>query len=122
MTDKELKKIEAELKKRGYRKYTTCLTSTESWAWFKSFDKEKNDDGCVVNGYQVAFRVWDFTRYLDRNAPSYGFDFWTSALGTDSRMDFTSNWEPICDIDTFERMAEEFHNLVRKFVGANKHD
>lgn len=122
MTDKELETIEAELEKRGYKKYTTCLTSTESWAWFKSFDKEKDEDGYVVNGYQVAFRVWDFTRYLDRGAPPYGLDFWTSALGTDSRMDFTSNWEPICDLDTFERMAEEFHKLVIKFVGANKHD
>ena len=118
MTTDELKKIEAELEKRGYRKYTTCLTSTESWAWFKSFDKEKDEDGYVINGYQVAFRVWYFSRYMyrDKNIQPYGLDFWTSALGTDSRMDFTSNWEPICDIDTFERMAEEFHTLTRKWV------
>ena len=122
MSAEQLKKIEAELKRRGYKKYTKSLTSMESWAWVKNFDNEKNDDGYVVNGYQVAFRVWDFSRYLDRGASPYGFDFWTSALGTDSRMDFTSNWEPICDIDTFERMAAEFHKLVRKFVGANKHD
>lgn len=122
MTEKELEKIEAELHRRGYKKYTTCLTSTESYAWFKSFGKEKDEDGEVTNGYQVAFRVWDFRQYIYRNASPYGFEFWTSALGTDSRMDFTSNWEPICDIDTFERMAEEFHKLVRKFVGANKHN
>ena len=30
MTDKELKKIEAELERRGYLKYTTALTSSES--------------------------------------------------------------------------------------------
>ena len=119
MTEKELKKFEVELQRRGYKKYTTCLTSTESWAWFKSFGKEKDDDGYVVNGYQVAFRVWDFTRYLDRGAPPYSLDFWTSAQGTDSRMDFTSNWEPICDIDTFERMAEEFHQLTRKYLQDN---
>lgn len=120
MTDKELKKIEAELERRGYRKYTTALTSSESWAWFKSFGKEKDDDGYVVNGYQVAFRVWDFSRYLDRGAPPYSLDFWTSAFGTDSRMDFTSNWEPICNIDTFERMAVEFHTLVRKYIKNEK--
>lgn len=119
MTEKELKTIEAELEKRGYRKYTTCLTSTESWAWVKSFDKEKDEYGEVTNGYQIAFRVWDFTRCLDRWAPPYGFDFWTSAQGTDSRMDFTSNWEPICDIATFERMAEEFHQLTRKYLQDN---
>lgn len=116
MTEKELKKIEAELRRRGYRKYTTCLTSTESWAWFKTFCKERDEDGDVVNGWQVAFRVWDFTRYVDRYVPPYGLDFWTSALGTDSRMDFTSNWEPVCDIDTFERMAADFNRLVRKYV------
>ena len=119
MTDKELKKIEAELERRGYNKHQKCLTSAESWAWVKNFDKEKDDDGYVVNGYQVAFRVWDFTRYLDRGAPPYSLDFWTSAQGTDSRMDFTSNWEPICDIDTFERMAEEFHQLTRKYLQDN---
>lgn len=122
MTEKELKKIEAELERRGYRKYTTALTSSESWAWFKSFDKEKDDDGYVVNGYQVAFRVWDFSRYMyrDKNIQPYGFDFWTSALGTDCRMDFTSNWEPICDIDTFERMAAEFDTMVRKYISTTK--
>lgn len=116
MTEKELKKIEAELERRGYKKYTTCQTSTESWAWFKTIATEKDKDGDITDGYQMAFRVWNFRQYKDRNAPDYGFDFWTSALGTDRRMDFTSNWEPITDIDTFERMAAEFNQLVRKYA------
>lgn len=122
MTTEELQSIEGELEKRGYRKWTTALTSTESYAWFKSFDKEKDDDGFVVNGYQIAFRVWDWRRYMyrDRNLQPYGFDFWTSALGTDSRMDFAANWEPVCDIDTFERMAAEFNQMVRKFIKPEK--
>lgn len=122
MTDKELKKIEAELERRGYKKYTTALTSTESWAWFKTFTKKRNEDGDVIDGYQVAFRVRDWRVYKDRNAPDFGFDFWTSPLGCNGRMDFTSNWEPICDIDTFERMAEEFHKLVRKYTLSLKTD
>lgn len=123
MTTKELKTIEAELQKRGYKKYTTCLTSTESYAWFKSFDKEKDDDDYVISGYQVAFRVWDYSRYKHAHIPAdykYGFDFWTSPLGSAFRTDFTSNWEPICDIDTFERMAAEFNAMVRKFVNPEK--
>lgn len=36
MTEKELQTIENELQKRGYKKYTTCLTSTESYAWFNT--------------------------------------------------------------------------------------
>lgn len=67
MTEKELKKIEAELERCGYKKYTTCLTSTESYAWVKSFGKEKDEDGHVVNCYQIAFRVWDFSRYMYRD-------------------------------------------------------
>lgn len=122
MTEKELKKIEAELERCGYKKYTTCLTSTESYAWVKSFGKEKDEDGHVVNCYQIASRVWDFSRYMyrDKNMQPYGLDFWTSALGTDSRMDFTSNWEPVCDLDTFERMAEEFNALVRRYIKTEK--
>lgn len=117
MTEKELEAIESELQKRGYRKWTTALTSTETYAWFKTFDKEKDEDGYTISGYQIAFRVWDWRpyQYRDKNTPSYGFDFWTSPLGTDSRMDFTSNWEPICYIDTFERMAAEFNAMVRKY-------
>lgn len=42
------------------------------------------------------------------------------AAGSDFRVDFTSNWEPICDIDTFERMAAEFNQMVRKFINPEK--
>lgn len=122
MTEKELKSIESELQKRGYRKRTTALTSTEAYAWFKTFDKEEDDAGHIINGYQIAFRVWDFRKYVDRNAPPYGFDLWTSPLGSGFRTDFTSNWEPICDIDTFECMAAEFNQMVRKYVNPEKEE
>ena len=123
MTEKELKKIEAELQKRGYKKWTTALTSSEDWAWFKTFGKKQDEDGEVTYGYQIAFRVWDGSKYpgCPKEHP-YGFDFWTSALGADSRMNFESNWEPICDIATFERMAEDFHQLTRKYLQDNGND
>lgn len=118
MTLQQLQTLEAELQRRGYRKWTRGLTDNESWAWFKSFAKGKDEAGEVISGYQVAFRVWDNTENcrrfnLDKES-AYGFDFWTSALGADSRMDFTSNWEPICDFDTFEAMAADFNGLVSK--------
>lgn len=114
----ELHSIETELLNRGYRKYTTALTSTETYAWFKTFDKEKDEDGYTISGYQTAFRVWDWQPYQhrDKNMLPYGLDFWTSPLGTEFRTDFTSNWEPICDIATFERMAAEFNAMVRKYA------
>ncbi len=114
MTSKELKAIEAELERRGYRKYTHPLTSSESWAWFKNFDKEEDEEGRVTGGYQVVFRVWDFTNY-DRTHP-YGFDVWVSPLGADFRADLEVNWEPISKIDAFERMADSFNQMVRKYV------
>lgn len=44
MTSKELKAIEAELERRGYRKYTHPLTLSGSWAWLKNFDKEEDEE------------------------------------------------------------------------------
>lgn len=120
MSLKELKAIEAELERRGYRKYTHSLTSSESWAWFKNFDKEEDEEGRVISGYQVAFRVWDFTNY-DRVHP-YGFDVWASPLGANFRADLEVNWEPICDLDAFERMAAEFNQMVRKYVNPEKEE
>lgn len=96
MTAEQLKTIEAELQKRGYKKWTTALTSSEDWAWFKTFGKKQDENGEVTHGYQITFRVWDGSKYpgCPKEHP-YGFDFWTSALGADSRMNFESNWEPI---------------------------
>lgn len=124
MTASELNSIETELLNRGYRKWTTCLTSTESYAWFKSFDKDWDEEEHITSGYQVAFRVWDWRPYQHRDPDMhpYGFDFWTSPLGTDFRMDFTSNWEPIADIDVFERMAAEFNQMVRKYLNPEKEE
>lgn len=124
MTLQELKTLEVELNKRGYKKWTTCLTSTETYAWFKTFGKEKDEDGEVISGYQIAFRVWDWRQYMsrDKNMPPYGFDFWTSPLNTDFRMDFTANWEPICDISTLERMAAKFNAMVRNFINHEKEE
>lgn len=42
------------------------------------------------------------------------------ALGTDSRTDFISNWESVCDTLAFERMDEEFNQLVRKYANSEK--
>lgn len=83
MTSEQLQALEAELGHRGYRKYTDCLTSYESWAWFKTFGKEKDEGGYVVSGYQVAFRVWDFRKYIDRNALRYADALIAEAERTD---------------------------------------
>lgn len=116
MTAEQLQAIETELEKRGYRKYANYITSNETYAWFKTFGKEKDEDGDVIRGYQIAFRVWAPANTPTVAPPCYGLDFRTTALGTDSRMDFISNWEPVCDIPAFEHMAAEFNQLVRKYA------
>lgn len=113
MTSKQLKKLEADLEKRGYKKYAQCLTSKESWGWFKTFDKVKDKYGNAIGGYQIEFRVWDFSMfYRDNSEDAYGFDFWTSPIGTDGRIDCTANWEPVCDIGVFEQIARDFYSMT----------
>lgn len=112
MTASELNSIETELLNRGYRKYTTALTSTESYGWFKTFGQDGND-------YQIEFRVWDYTKCHDPYGEPYGFDVWASPKNH-YHNSFECNWKPICDIDTFERMAAEFNRMVRKFVNPKK--
>lgn len=108
MTEKELKSLESELLKRGYKKWTCALTDNESYGWFKTFGDEGND-------FQLEFRVWDFTKYHDPYGEPYGFDVWTSPKNAHNNS-CKFGWEPIADIDTFERMAEEFNRMVKKFV------
>ena len=115
MTLRQLKKLEAELENRGYRKWTKCLTSSESWAWFKTFEKTVDEEGEAVSGYKVAFRVWDYTEFWQTGANSYGLDVWSSPLNTECRMDFESSWEPFENIDKFEAMAKDFYELTRKY-------
>lgn len=114
MTEKELKSLESELQKRGYKKWTVCLTSKESWGWFKTFGDAGND-------WQIEFRVWDFTKYHDLNGEPYGLDVWTSPKNT-WHNDCECSWQPIADLDTFERMAEAFNAMVRKFINPEKEE
>lgn len=114
MTEKELHAIESELARRGYRKWTVALTSEESYGWFKTFGEEGND-------YLMEFRVWDFTKYRGIHGEPYGFDVWTSPRNVYNNS-FECGWEPIADIDTFERMAAEFNQMVRKYVNPEKEE
>lgn len=115
MTYGELKRIETILASRGYRKWTTCLTSGESWGWFKTFEKKTDEDGKTVGGYQVEFRVWDNTQYGQIGESAYGLDVWASPINTTGRYDLTANWSPICSIAKFERLAAEFYQTIMKF-------
>lgn len=108
MTAEELHAIESKLQKRGYRKWTVCLTNKESYGWFKTFGGEGNE-------WQIEFRVWDYRQYHDPYGEPYGFDVWMSPKNGHNDS-CECGWEPIADLGTFERMAAEFNQMVRKFV------
>lgn len=118
MTLKKLRKIEKLLQERGYKKYNHFLVSDESWAWFKSFDRTEDENGNDKGGYQVAFRVWDWSGY--KFTPHYDeevtLNFWASPSDTDGRYDFSANWEPIADIPTFEAMAKHFYEMIKIYI------
>lgn len=114
MTEKELHTIESELEKRGYRKFTRGLTSNETYGWFKAIDKDKD-------GYLMEFRVWKYVvPYSYPVEHHIGFDFYSTILGLPTYAEFEMGWEMTCDIDTFERMAAEFNQMVRKYVNPEK--
>lgn len=113
MNKTQLQKIEAKLKRKGYKKYTTAITSSESWSWFKTFGKDDNEN-MPTQGYQVAFRIWDFTKYKLKPKEAYAIDFWTSPIWRETRVDFRQNWEPDDSIEKFECLAEELDKFLQK--------
>lgn len=80
MTSKELKAIEAELERRGYRKYTHPLTLSGSWAWLKNFDKEEDEEERVISGWvardEVAIRPTLYTSKPLRQKKGFENGYW----------------------------------------------
>lgn len=63
MTKQELETLELELSSKGYKKYPAY--NDAKYAWFKSFGKSEYDED--RSNYQIAFSVWDFSKYADRD-------------------------------------------------------
>lgn len=114
MTATELNAIEKALESRGYRKWTVALTSHETYGWFKTFGDEGNE-------WQIEFRVWDYKQYHDPYGEPYGLDVWMSPRNAHNNS-CECSWTPIADIATFERMADSFNQMVRKYVNPEKEE
>lgn len=102
----EIQELETNLEKNGYKKWTTCLSSSESWGWFKSI---KNKEGELK--YQIEYRVWDWRelkRKDDIHTPDFGIDILILMHGN-NRVDMIIN--DIIAIDKTEKVAEDFYNL-----------
>ena len=121
MTHKEYDKFTAELQRRGYRKYPSPRFRKGDYAWFKSFDESKHQEG--RSNYQVCFDVIDFSPYADRE-PSfrdnpYGIEPLVLISRTiDERVDLQLSYTKVKDnnIDEIERLAESFYKWVEKEV------
>lgn len=123
MTTQEFYKFIRELDDRGYRKYPPI--SNADYTYFKSFGRsDYEEDRC---NYQIAFSVYDWRKYIDRDASlaghPYGID--TKILVSrvvDERLDLemgSTEWDnpSIADVEAF---AEKFFKWVEENVKLEK--
>ena len=127
MTEKQLKKFEAELEKRGYRRYPPLHNCAR--AWYKGFHKGAYEDG--RSAYQICFEVWDWIQYADRdprcklNPYSISPSFLISRT-VDERMDMEitsigkKQFDTIETIDKIEKMGESLYQWAVENVECKK--
>lgn len=121
MTSLELKNLEAELIKRGYKKWTTCLVGREDYAWFKSFNEHKDNDGDTTCDYQIAFRIYDFRSRYDTFSQSERSGIWVTVTmvptNLDNRLDCDYSLRvDVPDVETCEKMMAEFYVVAKKYI------
>ena len=66
MTQKELTNFQKRLEKRGYRRHASHHEGA-SYAYYKSFGRDENVHDEDRSLYQIAFQVYDFSPFEDRN-------------------------------------------------------
>ena len=120
MTKKELDKFEKELEKRGYRLHMPYNRADR--CWFKSFGESKHEEN--RSNYQIAFSIWDFSPYADRdeNLRKNPYSASVAILLSrciDERVDVevgSVNYKGYKDIDYTERIAESFYQWAEKEI------
>ena len=117
MNEKQLKKFEAELEKRGYRKYSAY--NSADYAWFKSFGKSQYQEG--RSNYQIAFSVYDFSRFGDRDAylkknPYRCLPAVMVSRTTNERLDMELATIDYKEIERVEKVAESFYQWAEQNV------
>ena len=120
MTKQELDKFEKELEKRGYRLHMPYNRADR--CWFKSFGESKHEEN--RSNYQIAFSIWDFSPYADRDVNLKKNPYRASVAillsrCIDERVDVevgSVNDEKYKSIDYIERIAESFYNWAEKEI------
>ncbi len=114
MTTKEVKDLESLLESKGYKHYDKHLTSSEDYAYCKSFDITYDEYGDRNVGYQVAFRFWDWRKYGKTGLCEFGLDVIVLA-SQEHRSDLVFTQEEY-DIEKIEQIAEGFYEFCKKYI------
>lgn len=122
MTREEFKSFEEKLTAHGYRKYNGRLTN-EDFYYCKGFGRGQNKHDEDRNNYQILFKVWDFSKYADRDKmcaidPMRIAPMIMVSRVIDERLDFSLYGETInrTDINQIEILAESFFAWVEQNV------
>lgn len=123
MTKKELDKFEKTLEGKGYKRYSPL--NNAKYSWFKSFGESKyEEDRC---NYQIAFHIYDFTPYIDRD-PNLKKRPYSCQAGVllsrtiDERVDVDLVTSTYKDIDKVEMFAEKFFEFAEQNIELPKRD
>lgn len=122
MTKEEFKSFEEKLVAHGYRKYNGKIIN-EDFYYYKGFGKGNNKHDEDRSNYLILFRVWDFSKYADRNRmcavdPMHIAPVVMVSRVIDEELDLDLHSETInnTDINRIENLAESFFVWVEQNV------
>lgn len=123
MTPTQLKTLEAELQKRGYKKWTHSLVGRENHAWIKSFGIHKDKYGDTTNDYQIFFRIFDWRKRPNFSPEAFpsGSEIWITVTmiptELDNRLDCDYSMQlDVPGIDVCEAMMAEVFEVAKKWI------
>ncbi len=125
MTLKQLKQLESNLEKRGYKKWTTRLVNREDYAWVKSFGIHSDKDGDMTNDYQIFFRVFCWQDKRGYINPSDQGEVWITVTmiptELNNRLDCDYSLQiDVPDIDLCEAMMKEFFETAKQYIPSQR--
>lgn len=120
MTPTQATRLEADLKRRGYKLYTNCLIGREDRAWFKSFGVHLDEYGDRDNDYQIAFRIWECENHYNGHDFHPNAKIWITVTmipsNLDNRIDLDYSLQlDVPDIDLCEKMMQEVYEVTKKY-------
>lgn len=104
---------ETNLLEKGYRKLKGHF-KTEDYAWWKSFEVTQDGNGIEKTGYQIAFLVYDFSKYekFEGKLPiGVQCEFLLGNNNIIDRVDLSVSDNEIT-IEKFEELSAKFYEII----------